>query len=531
MKRQGIPLIIFSIIALLVLIFSVDLLSFGADGIQYVQIAQQWASGNWDAALNAYWGPLVSWLMIPLLKLGVDPFLSFKIERFITAIFFFWLCLRWLKRLGISNFMYWLCLPVIAILPLQWMLHETPDLLYSTLVLVWLELALGLKDKAKYPYIAGLVGALLYLTKAFGFPFFASNLLVVLILLGWYYKSASSSYKLLKEGSIALGIFLGFSLIWILTISVHYEAAIIGTSGSYNQLMLGPDNSPTEIINSSFVLPTFAGNLEFPAEGQLSSWQEPYLSLDLADRSIIENSRHYALNLLRNCKALMYNDMLFAFGLLFTLLVLASRFLKLKFERRDWFFVLLFGITVLNTVGGYMLILVQDRYLWSVEILLLFILILSIDRINRPKLVKGTISFFSLGALFLLQLNLIAGTHTTGNWLAPYFDLKTQPELFDVDRMAAVGSARPGEYRKAALVSNYHKVSYHGLINQDYTSAEINTQLDMHDIDLVFELCESGELKALTRWASPNWILVKDEGASGSKRNWAYRIWRRSEKP
>ena len=41
------------------------------DGISYINIARQYLEGHTDAAVNAYWSPLVSWLMVPLMALGV----------------------------------------------------------------------------------------------------------------------------------------------------------------------------------------------------------------------------------------------------------------------------------------------------------------------------------------------------------------------------------------------------------------------------------------------------------------------------
>ena len=34
-----------------------------ADGISYLQIADNYGAGNWQLAVNAYWSPLLSWLI------------------------------------------------------------------------------------------------------------------------------------------------------------------------------------------------------------------------------------------------------------------------------------------------------------------------------------------------------------------------------------------------------------------------------------------------------------------------------------
>ena len=90
--KKSIPRIwiaVFALCALVNVYLSRFLLSYGADGIQYVEIARHYADMDWHAAINAYWGPLVSWLMAPLIALGVDPYMAFKIERAFTAVIFF----------------------------------------------------------------------------------------------------------------------------------------------------------------------------------------------------------------------------------------------------------------------------------------------------------------------------------------------------------------------------------------------------------------------------------------------------------
>ncbi len=37
-----------------------------SDGISYLDIARNYAAGDWKMAVNAYWSPLLSWLMAPM---------------------------------------------------------------------------------------------------------------------------------------------------------------------------------------------------------------------------------------------------------------------------------------------------------------------------------------------------------------------------------------------------------------------------------------------------------------------------------
>ena len=49
------------------------------DALSYISIAQHYRDGFWGDAINAYWSPLYSWLLLPLLFFGLEPLLAAKI--------------------------------------------------------------------------------------------------------------------------------------------------------------------------------------------------------------------------------------------------------------------------------------------------------------------------------------------------------------------------------------------------------------------------------------------------------------------
>ncbi|MDD9865664.1 MAG: hypothetical protein OXS32_04890, partial [Verrucomicrobiales bacterium] len=59
------------------------------DAIAYMRVAEYWSTGNFDFAINGYWGPLLSWLMVPFLWLGVEPLLAGKLAMLISGGVFF----------------------------------------------------------------------------------------------------------------------------------------------------------------------------------------------------------------------------------------------------------------------------------------------------------------------------------------------------------------------------------------------------------------------------------------------------------
>jgi hypothetical protein len=56
------------------------------DGISYLAIAQRYLADDFSGAVNTYWSPLFSWLLTPLLALGIEPLLACKVVTFATGL-------------------------------------------------------------------------------------------------------------------------------------------------------------------------------------------------------------------------------------------------------------------------------------------------------------------------------------------------------------------------------------------------------------------------------------------------------------
>jgi len=66
------------IILILYLVLGLTLLGYyqyqiNPDGVGYIQTAWKYLSGDFYGAVNAYWGPLLSWLLIPFLYFNQNP--------------------------------------------------------------------------------------------------------------------------------------------------------------------------------------------------------------------------------------------------------------------------------------------------------------------------------------------------------------------------------------------------------------------------------------------------------------------------
>src|ERR1041385_9192010 len=72
------------------------------DGVAYMRIASYYAAGRTDLAISGYWGPLLSWLLVPWLKAGVSPVIAARIVMALSETYFLWACWRVLVRFGLG---------------------------------------------------------------------------------------------------------------------------------------------------------------------------------------------------------------------------------------------------------------------------------------------------------------------------------------------------------------------------------------------------------------------------------------------
>lgn len=67
--------------------------SIGIDGISYVNISKLYLFGDFTNAINGYWGPLFSWMLVPFLKIfGSTPdnaLYASKLLSLIIGFFYF----------------------------------------------------------------------------------------------------------------------------------------------------------------------------------------------------------------------------------------------------------------------------------------------------------------------------------------------------------------------------------------------------------------------------------------------------------
>ena len=336
------------------------------DGISYISIAQKYLAGNFHDAVNGYWGPLFSWLLVPFLFLGVEPLLATKILTLIIGLPIFMIMSSLARQFSLSVWTRRVILFSLIPIVLSFSMYTiTPDLLVTCLLLVYFHTIFhpNYHSTIKQGALCGLWGGIAYLAKAYAFPFFISHFLLMNILHYFRHDSREGKNKILINcfcGFVVFGIVSGA---WIAVISAKYHRLTFSTAGSINMSMIKYSRGP-----QGFVAP--------PNPTAISAHEDPFLyvlpwspfgsqfdSLDVLKRRIKKTMRN-VLNILKHF--VLFSSLSVAIGLAYVLFLL-QRPRKILTECE----ILYPFVSLLLFCAGYSLIGLRERYLWITCFLLL----------------------------------------------------------------------------------------------------------------------------------------------------------------
>lgn len=237
------------------------------DAISYIQSARNYAAGRFDLAINGWFGPMLSWLTIPAVWLGVRPILFIRAMFVVVGILFAAGAGRLTSRMTGGRYG-WLAFACGLILSLRAVGDEmTPDLLLAC-GLTWYFVAahrLILAGGPRRAFAAGLLGGACYYIKGYALVFVAAHLVMTLalrLLMARRGRAAGGALKALPAGLAGL---LLAAAPWIAAISVHSGRPCIATLGRSVQSW-GP-------LPVSGPLPVHM--LQRPRAGRITGWENP----------------------------------------------------------------------------------------------------------------------------------------------------------------------------------------------------------------------------------------------------------------
>jgi hypothetical protein len=337
------------------------------DGVSYITIAYKYLHGDFGNAINAYWGPMISWLLVPLLFFNLPALYAVKIQMLLVGLITL-LGLRQVFCIYIKGRLRTLLLfPLVPVLLYSSVFAITPDLHLLCALVFYFSAILdpGYPSKVKLGMACGLFGGLAFLCKSFAFPFFILHFLLFNF---FRYQSRSDSEGKKRIIRNCLWGFFVFTLIsgpWVFLISHKYHTLTFGTAGlGAYRVALNPD---MEAIVEGFHDP--------PNPTALSFHEDPTpLILETRPWHITDSAAHlkYYLNILvRNIADTLKIFLLFSPATyLFMGILFVRRWgnpdpgLSRGFHR-------LVLITLVLNVAGYLPVFVEERYLW-ISLMLLY---------------------------------------------------------------------------------------------------------------------------------------------------------------
>jgi hypothetical protein len=239
-----------------------------ADAVAYLRIASYYAKGDWGLAVSGYWGPMASWLMAGLLKLGCPLLAVGRVFMGISAVVFLFGCVSIYRAFNLPE--KWVRTGAIlaALAGLYWSVQFiTPDLLLSGLMGFAVSRMLGRDGWSSAPVsvAAGVLWGLAYLTKAVAFPL---ALLAMMAFGGLAFREKPlERRRLLRHLGMTLLAFGLAASPWVLTLSLKYRALTVSSSARISHTLTGPP----EVDRYH----PFARGFYRPEPGRVTAWEEP----------------------------------------------------------------------------------------------------------------------------------------------------------------------------------------------------------------------------------------------------------------
>jgi hypothetical protein len=256
------------------------------DTLAYINLAERYAAGDWQHAINGYWSPMYSWILSLCHLMGLPLLQSCYVINFIAAsLSLYILCA--LARRYLKHPLFYGAFSLCALMLLfhYAMSTLTPDLLAAFFCFWFLYLVTDREFafNSRLCWLAGIAAACAYFSKSYNF------VPLNLVLASWLFialvKKKASRCKHLFPLVKTYGIFLFLSFLWIAILSIHEDRFTFSTAGRFNHNLVGPYYSGVFPTNNNLLAPAF--------EKAYSKHTNPAHLLDAYDWSPFNDTRSF----------------------------------------------------------------------------------------------------------------------------------------------------------------------------------------------------------------------------------------------
>jgi len=358
--------------------------NFNVDGVSYITVAEKYLSGNFKDAINGSWGPILSFLLVPFLALGINSLFALKLMMFLSGFGVLFVSKKYFDLFELESSLKNLALWILSVITLYfafWVV--TPDILVVIFLLIYyfFLFSKSYKTNSSMGVLIGAIAGIGYLTKHYLFPFFLLHFIVFNII--FFFRN--NRRKTISINFIsAILIFFLISGVWVYLLSDKYGYPTIGTSAVSGLALNNPDKSGTHIANLA------KGLIPPVNETALSVWEDPsYLKFEKwSPFTSWENFAHqFGITIGLFIELGMFL-VFFAPAILLVFFIKPSITFKNKYFLYSLLSIILYS-------SGYLLTIVESRYIWinyilvfaaSVYVIQQFIIVHSISG-NLKKLI------------------------------------------------------------------------------------------------------------------------------------------------
>lgn len=315
-------------------------------------MAQHYASERFFTAFSYHMDafghlcPFYPWLLVPFLRLGIDPQLSARVLSLLIGIFTI-VGIRMLSyRVELIQWVRDLVLIASVPMVLYFALSMiTPDFLLTTILIYYFAFlfdsrySTGLQGGA----ICGAIAGIAFFCKSYAFVFFVVHFTLFNALFLLRDKDGEHRKAILGGFAAGMLVFIVVSGVWIALLSMEYGHLTLGTASSFNFNLFGPDSPGWEDLKNI----------------------KPWSPLDSYSSFV-----YFTKLVLKNALSILGQESLYLFAMAFLagVLLLAGRAIPSGADIKN------FILTAVLYPSGYVIFTIDYRYLWPVHFILVLII-------------------------------------------------------------------------------------------------------------------------------------------------------------
>ncbi|MGB9979506.1 hypothetical protein [Methanobacterium sp.] len=456
------------------------------DLIVIISVTKLYAAYDFSNAVNGYWGPFFSWLLVPFILSNPTPqsiMYTTKILSIITGFFTIIGTILLSYRFEMNDrIRIGVIFPTIFVI-LYFALHYNPvDLLLACFLIYYMYFIFNSSyyQNLYNSALCGILASMAYLTKSYAFPFFIIHFIMMNSF--YYLKYVPYRKKVLKNLFLGLIVFFVISGAWSTVISEKYGQITFGTSGKYNYEESGP------LQHGS---PIWDGFMKPPNDKSVSAWEDPsYFKMKSWNPLDSWKSFVYLLKLILNnfLKLIEYFQYFTYFSMIIIIIYLSFLFKspsKLISGNGEQIYPIL---TLILFCAGYLVIFVEFRYFFVIYVLIMLMGGYLLNILFKSGFLNKWGVFFIL-LLFILSLSVVPLSSLINNQNVgqDYYTLSSSISKYNIHGNIASND----KYRDSLNIAYYLNVHYYGratnsTTKKPMTDIELENSFKEYNIDYYF---------------------------------------------